>query len=63
MHPRMPLEVAYVPNDCANAAAINRWLDASARVGKTLFETQEEYEARISQVKHRMWTFRSDCQR
>lgn len=63
MHPRMPLEVAYVPNDCANAAGIDRWLEASARTSKTLFETQEEYEARISAIKHRMWTFRADCQR
>ena len=63
MHPRMPLEVGYVPNDCANAAGINRWLEASARQPKSVFETQEEYEARISAVKHRMWTFRGDCQR
>lgn len=63
MHPKMPLEVAYLPNDCANAAAINRWLDASSRAPRALFETQEEYEARISAIKHRMWTFRGDCQR
>jgi len=63
MHPRQPLEVAFMPNDCANAQAIDRWLAASASVSKTLFETQDEYEARISAVKHRMWTFRDHCQR
>ena len=63
MHPRQPLDVAMLPNDCANAAGINRWLEASARTPRTLFETQEEYEARIAAIKHRMWTFRADCQR
>jgi len=63
MQPRMPLDVAYVPNDCANAAGINRWLEASARAPKSILETQEEYDARISTIKHRMWTFRADCQR
>ena len=63
MHPKMPLEVAYMPNDCANAAAIDRWLQASARTPKTLIETQEEYEAKISAIKNRLWTFRADCQR
>lgn len=62
MHPRMPLEVAALPNDCANAEAINRWLQASTKVSKSLFETKEEYEARISAIKHRMWTFRGHCQ-
>ena len=63
MHPRVPLDVAYVPNDCANAAAIGRWLEASARTSKSLIETQEEYETRISTVKNRLWAFRADCQR
>ena len=63
MHPKMPLEVTVMPNDCANAEGINRWLEASSRVPKSLLETQEEYEARISAIKHRMWTFRGDCQR
>lgn len=63
MHPRQPLDVAYMPSDCANAAAIERWLAASARAPKSIVETQEEYEARISAVKHRLWTFRGDCQR
>ena len=63
MHPRQPIEVAYVPNDCANAAAITRWLEASARTPKSVVETKEEHEARISAIKHRLWTFRTDCQR
>ena len=63
MHPRMPLDVAYVPNDCANAAAIERWMAASARAPNSIVETQEEYETRISAIKHRLWTFRGDCQR
>lgn len=63
MHPKMPLEVAYVPTDCANAAAIDRWLESSARAPKSIVETQQDYETRISTVKNRLWTFRADCQR
>ena len=63
MHPRQPIEVAYVPNDCANAAAIDRWLETSARAPKSIVETQQEYEDRISTIKNRLWHFRSACQR
>lgn len=63
MHPRMPLEVSVLPSDCANASGIDQWLEASAQVPKSLIETQEQYETKISAIKHRMWTFRGHCQR
>lgn len=63
MHPRVPIDVSYLPNDCANAAAISRWMEASAKAPRAFFEPKEQYEARISAVKNQMWVFRSHCQR
>lgn len=50
--PRVPVDVALIPNDCANRHAIVRWLE-------TVLETDKSNE---SAIKARIWTLRYSCQ-
>lgn len=61
--PRQPVDVAMVPNDCANQIAITRWLELTARSSKSPLQTQAQYEQHISSVKARMWKLRYHCNR
>jgi hypothetical protein len=61
--PRMPVDVAIIPNDCANKEAIIRWLDSVVATPKTVFESEETYDQTRSSVKARIWSIRYNCQR
>lgn len=61
--PKQPVDVAMIPNDCANQAAITRWLESAARSSKSPLQTQTQYEQNISSVKARMWSLRYHCNR
>lgn len=60
--PRMPVDVALIPNDCANRHAITAWLESVARAPKPYFQSEQDYEQHISQVKNRLWTIRYSCE-
>jgi hypothetical protein len=61
--PRMPPDVAAMPDDCANRQAIIRWLDSLVQVPKSTFENAHEYEQTRSKIKARIWSIRYNCQR
>lgn len=61
--PRMPVDVALIPDDCANRQAITRWLEDVARTPRPPLQNQEDYDQTISTVKARMWRIRYACQR
>jgi len=61
--PKQPVDVAMIPNDCANQIAITRWLESSARAPKSPLQTQAQYEQNISSVKARLWSLRYHCNR
>ena len=59
--PRQPVDVALVPNDCANQVAITRWLDDVAQTPRSVFQSSQAYDNHVSQVKARLWTLRYTC--
>ena len=60
--PRMPVDVSLIPNDCANRHAITGWLESVARTPKPYFQSEQDYEQHISQVKNRLWSVRYYCE-
>jgi hypothetical protein len=63
--PRSALEPAAIqamPNDCANRNAMINWLSQQAAIPKSRFEHEENYEQAQSQIRHRIWTIRYNCQ-
>lgn len=61
--PRMPVDVALIPDDCANQARIIRWLDEVAATPRAPLQSREEHDNAISSIKHRIWSIRYNCQR
>ena len=59
--PRQPVDVALIPDDCANEESIARWLEQVANTNKSLLQTQEQYEQDRSAIKARMWRLRYRC--
>lgn len=57
-----PVSVAAMPNDCANRQAIVNWLETQARVPRQAFESEKHYEQTRSQIRHRLWHVRYNCQ-
>ena len=57
-----PPSVAAMPNDCANRQAIISWLETQARVPRQAFESEKHYEHTRSQIRHRLWHVRYNCQ-
>jgi len=51
-----------MPNDCANRQAIISWLETQARVPRQAFESEKHYEQTRSQIRHRLWHVRYNCQ-
>jgi hypothetical protein len=47
-----PVDVSTIPNDCANQQGIIRWLEN---------QSPGESNARISQIKSRIWHLRYTC--
>jgi hypothetical protein len=60
--PRMPVDVSLIPNDCANRHAIESWLEKVSTGPKPYFQSQQDYEQHISQVKERLWSLRYHCE-
>lgn len=58
----LPVSVAAMPNDCANRQAIVNWLETQARVPRQAFESEKHYEQTRSQIRHRLWHVRYNCQ-
>ena len=59
--PSRPIDVALVPNDCANQTAILKWLEQTARAPQSRFQSGEAYERNVTMVKARMWDLRYHC--
>lgn len=57
-----PASVAAMPNDCANRQAIINWLETQAAVPRQAFESEKHYEQTRSQIRHRLWLVRYNCQ-
>lgn len=57
----VPVDVQIMPTDCANFAAINRWLEQQRAVPRNRMQSQENYEHQQSQIRHRLWTLRYNC--
>ena len=57
-----PIDVALIPNDCANRTAIERWLESQTKLNKPFNWSQAEYDQYRSQIKARMWNLRYHCQ-
>lgn len=58
----LPPSVAAMPNDCANRQAIISWLETQARIPRQAFESEKHYEQTRSQIRHRLWHVRYNCQ-
>lgn len=58
----IPAAVSAMPNDCANRQAIINWLETQSRVPRQAFESEKQYEQARSQIRHRLWHVRYNCQ-
>lgn len=61
--PRMPVDVAMIPDDCANRHAITAWLESVASSPRPMYQSEVDYEQFRSSVKARIWRIRYSCQR
>ena len=57
-----PASVAAMPNDCANRQAIINWLETQSSVPRQAFESEKHHEQTRSQIRHRLWHVRYNCQ-
>jgi hypothetical protein len=57
-----PASVAAMPNDCANRQAIINWLETQSSIPRQAFESEKHYEQTRSQIRHRLWHVRYNCQ-
>ena len=62
VHQPQSMDVAIMPNDCANRAAITRWLEQQNTTPRHPLQTETEYAQQRSQIRHRLWTLRYNCQ-
>ena len=58
----VPPDVAIMPNDCANKPAIDRWIESQSAVPRQPFQSEADYDRQRSQIRHRLWTLRYNCQ-
>ena len=61
--PTQPMDVALIPNDCANQRAIVTYLETSSSVPKSRFVSQQQYDQHVSATKTRLWSLRYHCNR
>ena len=61
--PRMPVDVAMIPNDCANRQAITAWLESVAAAPPPAYQSEVNHAQFRSSVKARIWGIRYNCQR
>ena len=57
-----PASVAALPNDCVNRQAIINWLETQSAIPPQTFESEKHYEQTRSQIRHRLWHVRYNCQ-
>ena len=58
----MPIDVAIMPDDCANRSAIARWIESQDLIPRQSFQSEQDYARQRSQIRHRLWTLRYNCQ-
>jgi hypothetical protein len=58
----VPSSVAAMPNDCANRQALINWLETQSSIPRQAFESEKHYEHTRSQIRHRLWHVRYNCQ-
>ena len=58
----VPPSVAAMPNDCANRQALINWLETQSAIPRQSFESEKHYEQTRSQIRHRLWHVRYNCQ-
>lgn len=58
----VPPSVSAMPNDCANRQAIINWLETQSAIPRQAFESEKHYEQTRSQIRHRLWHVRYNCQ-
>ncbi len=58
----VPSSVAAMPNDCANRQALINWLETQSAIPRQAFESEKQYEHTRSQIRHRLWHVRYNCQ-
>ena len=58
----VPPNVTALPNDCANRQALIEWLETQGSVPRQAFESEKHYEQTRSQIRHRIWHVRYNCQ-
>jgi hypothetical protein len=59
---RPPPAVLAMPNDCANRQALINWLETQSSIPRQAFESEKHYEHTRSQIRHRLWHVRYNCQ-
>ena len=57
--PRKPVDVAIMPDDCANSQAIIRWLESVITQTQSRDYPNVNYQ---SELKNRIWRLRYRCQ-
>lgn len=55
-------ELEFVPDDCKNRHMLVKWLEDQLDYRKPLTDTQKEYDAQTSAIKHKIWHLRYRCQ-
>ncbi len=58
----VPPSVAAMPNDCVNRQALINWLETQSAIPRQAFESEKHYEQTRSQIRHRLWHVRYNCQ-
>lgn len=58
----IPASIAAMPNDCANRQALIDWLETQGSIPRQAFESEKHYEQTRSQIRHRLWHVRYNCQ-
>lgn len=56
------MDVSLIPNDCANRQLIINYLESQAQQPRATFESEKDYVRSRSQIRHRIWTVRYNCQ-
>lgn len=59
---RAPVDVALIPNDCANRHAIIAWLDGLKRAAPAPLQDLSEHENQQRSYRARIWHLRYHCQ-
>ena len=58
----VPPSVSEMPNECANRQALINWLETQSAIPRQAFESEKHYEQTRSQIRHRLWHVRYNCQ-